>query len=132
MGAMAAQVHVEVGEAGSDDERLEELALRLREELLALEVESVQPAVAGEAPAGSRGGLAALAGVLTVSLQPTIATIGAVVGVVRDWLHRSGGQRTVRIEIDGDTLELGGASAEVQQQLVDDWIARHSVGATGS
>jgi hypothetical protein len=129
---MAAQVHVGVGEAGSDDERLEELALRLREELLALEVESVRPAVAGEAPPGSRSALAGLAGVLTVSLQPTIATIGAVVAVVRDWLHRSGGQRTVRIEIDGDTLELGGASAEVQQRLVDDWIARHSVGAAES
>jgi hypothetical protein len=43
---MAAQVHVGIGEAGSDDERLEELALRLRTELLALEVELVQPPVA--------------------------------------------------------------------------------------
>ena len=129
---MAAQVHVGIGEAGSDDERLEELALRLRAELLTLEVESVQPAVAGEAPADSRSALAAVAGVLTVSLQPTIATIGGVVAVVRDWLHRSGGQRTVRIEIDGDTLELRAASAEVQQRLVDDWIARHSVAVAES
>ena len=129
---MAAQVHVGVGEAGSDDERLEEMALQLRAELLALEVESVQPAVAGEAPTDSRSALAAVAGALTVSLQPTMATIGGVVAVVREWLRRSGGQRTVRIEIDGDTLELGGASAEVQQQLVDDWIARHSVAAAES
>jgi hypothetical protein len=129
---MAAQVHVGIGEAGSDDERLEEMALQLRAELLALEVESVQPAVAGEAPTDSRSALAAVAGALTVSLQPTMATIGGVVAVVREWLRRSGGQRTVRIEIDGDTLELGGASAEVQQKLVDDWIARHSVAAAES
>jgi hypothetical protein len=129
---MAAQVHVGIGEAGSDDERLEEMALQLRAELLALEVESVQPAVAGEAPTDSRSALAAVAGALTVSLQPTMATIGGVVTVVREWLRRSGGQRTVRIEIDGDTLELGGASAEVQQKLVDDWIARHSVAAAES
>jgi hypothetical protein len=129
---MAAQVHVGIGEAGSDDERLEEMALQLRAELLALEVESVQPAVAGEAPTDSRSALAAVVGALTVSLQPTMATIGGVVTVVREWLRRSGGQRTVRIEIDGDTLELGGASAEVQQKLVDDWIARHSVAAAES
>ena len=43
MGAMAAQVHVEVGEVGSDEARLEELALLLREELLALDVQSVEP-----------------------------------------------------------------------------------------
>jgi hypothetical protein len=129
---MAAQVHVGIGEVGSDDERLEEMALQLRAELLALEVESVQPAVAGEAPTDSRSALAAVAGALTVSLQPTMATIGGVVAVVREWLRRSGGQRTVRIEIDGDTLELGGASAEVQQKLVDDWIARHSVAAAES
>jgi hypothetical protein len=129
---MAAQVHVGIGEAGSDDERLEEMALQLRAEQLALEVESVQPAVAGEAPTDSRSALAAVAGALTVSLQPTMATIGGVVAVVREWLRRSGGQRTVRIEIDGDMLELGGASAEVQQKLVDDWIARHSVAVAES
>jgi hypothetical protein len=129
---MATQVLVGVSEVGSDDARLEELALRLRDELLALDVESVQPAVAGEAPPGTRGALAAAAGVLAVTVAPTAQAVGAVVALVRDWLRRSGSQRTVKVEIDGDTLEISGASEQVQQRLVDDWISRHATGATAT
>jgi hypothetical protein len=58
--------------------------------------------------------LAAIAGVLTDHLQPGLQVIGAVVAVVRDWLRRSGSGRTVKIAIDGDVIELTGASDEVQ------------------
>jgi hypothetical protein len=39
---------------------------------------------------------------------------------------RRSGQRAVKIEIGGDTLELTGASDEMQKRLVDDWIQRHA------
>jgi hypothetical protein len=123
---MGAEVRLGVVEAGSDEARLEELALMLRQELLALNVRSVEPYAEGEAPDGSRSALAAIAGVLTVSLQPGLAVVGAVVAVVRDWLRRSGSGRTVKIAIDGDVIELTGASDEVQQQLVDTWVKKHS------
>jgi len=32
----------------------------------------------------------------------------------------------VKIAIDGDVIELTGASDEVQQQLVDAWVKKHS------
>jgi hypothetical protein len=115
-----------VVEEGSDDARLEELALALRQELLALDVRSVEPYREGEAPPGTRGGLAALAGVLSVSFAPGVQVVGAVVAVVRDWLRRSGSGRTVKLAIDGDVIELTGASDELQQQLVDAWIRKHS------
>jgi hypothetical protein len=123
---MGAEVRLGVVEAGSDEARLEELALMLRQELLALNVRSVEPYAEGEAPDGSRSALAAIAGMLTVSLQPGLAVVGAVVAVVRDWLRRSGSGRTVKIAIDGDVIELTGASDEVQQQLVDTWVKKHS------
>jgi hypothetical protein len=123
---MGAEVRLGVVEAGSDEARLEELALMLRQELLALNVRSVEPYAEGEAPDGSRSALAAIAGMLTVSLQPGLAVVGAVVAVVRDWLRRSGSGRTVKIAIDGDVIELTGASDEVQQQLVDAWVKKHS------
>ncbi|TWD72461.1 hypothetical protein FB561_7453 [Kribbella amoyensis] len=123
---MAADVRLGVVEEGSDDARLEELALLLRQELLALDVRSVEPYREGEAPDGTRGGLAAIAGVLTVSVQPGLQAIGAVVGVVRDWLRRSGGGRTVKLTIDGDVIELSGASTDVQQQLVDAFVRKHA------
>lgn len=124
---MGAEVRVGVVEEGSDDARLEELALLLRQELLTLDVRAVEPYREGETPEGTRGpGLAAIAGVLSVSLQPGLQVLGTVVSVVRDWLRRSGSGRTVKVTIDGDTIELSGASDAVQQQLVDAWVRKHT------
>ncbi|HET6988246.1 MAG TPA: hypothetical protein VFI00_16595 [Kribbella sp.] len=127
---MGADVRVGVVEAGSDEARLEELALLLRQELLTLDVGAVEPYREGEAPDGSRGGLAAIAGVLSVSLAPGLQVLGSVVMVVRDWLRRAGGGRTVKLAIDGDVIELTGASDQAQQQLVDAFVRRHA-GADG-
>jgi hypothetical protein len=123
---MTAELRLGVVEEGADADRLEGLSLQLRQELLGLDVSSVEPDLSGDAPEGTRGALAAVAGVLVVSLQPTLQTVGAVVAVVRDWMRRSGGNRTVKIEIGGDVLELTGASDQVQQRVVDDWIRRHA------
>jgi hypothetical protein len=120
------EVRLGVVEQGSDDARLEELALLLRQELLALDVRAVEPYSDGEAPEGSRSGLAAIAGVLSVSLQPGLQALGAVVAVVRDWLRRSGSGRTVKLAIGGDVIELTGANDQVQQQLVDAFVRRHA------
>ncbi len=122
---MGAELHLGVAEPGSDDGRMEELALSLRRELLALDVGSVEPYRVGESPDGTRGAGLALAGALVVSLQPTLQVVGAVVALVREWARR--GNRSVRLEIGGDVLELTGASAEVQQRLVEAWIAKHTV-----
>lgn len=123
---MGAEIRVGVVEDGSDDARLEELALLLRQDLLTLDVQAVEPYREGEAPVGTRGGLAAIAGVLSVSLAPGLQVLGSVVTVVRDWLRRSGSGRTVKLTIDGDTIELSGASDAIQQQLVDAWVRKHA------
>jgi hypothetical protein len=124
---MGAEVRLGVVEEGSDDARLEELALLLRQELLTLDVRSVEPYHEGEAPDGSRGALAAIAGMLSVSVAPGVQAVGAIVAVVRGWLRRSGNERTVKLTIDGDVIELTGASDQAQQQLVDAFIRRHSL-----
>ncbi|GAA0922597.1 hypothetical protein GCM10009554_00250 [Kribbella koreensis] len=123
---MAAEVRVGVLEDGADAARLEELALLLRQELLTLDVRSVEQVREGAAPAGTRGGLAAVAGLLSVSVVPGLQAVGAVVAVVRDWLRRSGGGHTIKLSMDGDTIELTGATDEVQQRLVDAWVRKHS------
>jgi hypothetical protein len=123
---MGAEVRVGVVEDGADAARLEELALQLRQELLTLDVRSVEPVGDGDAPPGTRGGLSAIAGLLSVSLAPGLQVIGAVVAVVRDWLRRSGSGHTIKLSIDGDTIELTGATDEVQQRLVDAWVLKHS------
>lgn len=122
---MGTAVQLDVAEPGADDGRLEELSLRLRDELLALAVQSVEPRTT-EAPEGTRAGIGELAGALVVTVAPTVQLVGAMVAVVRDWLRRTGRDTTVRIEIGGDVLELSGANSETQQRLVDHWIERHS------
>jgi hypothetical protein len=121
-------VRVELSEPGTDDERLEELSLRLAGELRELDVDAVGPAVEGEAPPGTRSALVAAAGALVVSMRPSVGQLTAVVGLVRDWLRRSPGPRSVKVTIDGDTLEITGASDELQRRVVEDWISKHAAG----
>jgi hypothetical protein len=123
---MGEEVRVEVVDGSVDEERLEVLALLLRQELLMLDVRSVEPYGEGAAPEGTRGGLAAVAGVLSVSLAPGLQAIGGVVAVIREWLRRSGGGRSVKVTIDGDVIELTGASDAMQQQLIDTFVRRHA------
>ena len=123
---MGEEVRVEVVDGNVDVERLEVLALLLRQELLMLDVRSVEPYGEGAAPEGTRGGLAAVAGVLSVSLAPGLQAIGGVVAVIREWLRRSGSGRSVKVTIDGDVIELTGASDAMQQQLIDTFVRRHA------
>lgn len=49
----------------------------------------------------------------------------ALVRTVRGWLgNRS--DRRVRVELDGDVLELSGASGKETQRVIDAWIDRHA------
>jgi hypothetical protein len=114
-------------DAGTDasDEEVDRLTGRLREELLELDVDDVRRATAGEAPEGARGIDPEALGHLLVTLATAPATLRAVVGTVRAWLARSAA-RSVRLEVDGDVIEVTGVSSADQQRLIDVWIERHS------
>jgi hypothetical protein len=116
---------LDLAEPGSDDERLEELALGLAGELRELEdVESIGPATSAEAPEGTRSSLAAVAGALVLSVRPSARQLLSVLGLIREWLRCSPVQRRVKVTIDGDTLELTGASDELQTR----WLTTGSPG----
>lgn len=124
-----ADLHLGIVETGAHAERLEELALLLRQDLLELEVDRVDPAPLTDIPPGARSTAAALAGALVVYLKPTVEALGALVAAVRDWLGRGGGgerNRSVRMEINGDILEVTGVSTDLQSRLVNEWIQRHA------
>ena len=124
---MVAEVDVSVAEVGADAEQLEELTRALREEILTLDVESVVPRSGGEAPPGTRAVDAAAIGALVVSVAPALEALARLVTTVGDWLRRGGTQRTVRLKIGDDELELSGASSAVQQQLAMDWVRAHAL-----
>jgi hypothetical protein len=121
-----AEVDVAIAEEGADAEHLEELARALRVEILTLDVESVVPRSAGEAPPGTRAVDAAAVGALVVSVSPALEAMARLVTTVVDWLRRGGTERTVRLKIGNDELELSGVSSATQQQLATDWIRSHA------
>jgi hypothetical protein len=110
--------------AGADAEELEQLARGLRRELLELDVDAVEPAVGDRAPEDARAVEALLAGALIVRLSQTSEALSSLIGTVRSWLG-SHDDRRVRIELDGDVIELSSATDEERERLVDTWIERH-------
>lgn len=112
---------------GTDPDELEQLARSLRTELLELDVDAVEPASTGAAPEGTRAVEALMAGALIVRLARDSEALTSLVRTVRGWLGAHGDRR-VRIELDGDVLELTGTSDEERQRLVEAWIERHDRG----
>jgi hypothetical protein len=109
----------------TDSEELAGLVQRLRAELLDLDVDRVEPLTAGEAPEGAKGVELLALGVLVVQfvLQPGVLT--SIVDGVRSWLQRQS-VRSVKLTLNGDSLEVTGVSSEEQDRLVELWIARNA------
>jgi len=129
---MDGELHLQIAEEGADAGRLAVLAGYLRAELLQLNVEDVSTPQAGEAPPGARAVGADAVGALLVTLGQSAEGLRSVVSVIGEWLrrgHRT--RRTVRLELDGDALELGQASAADQARLIELFVSRHAAGEGG-
>jgi hypothetical protein len=79
---------------------------------------------AGEPPPGTRAVELAALGALVVTVAES-QLLGAVVAAVRSWLAGQP-KRSIKLELDGDVLELTGLSAKDQQRLADEWLRRHT------
>jgi hypothetical protein len=120
---VATEVRIELFEPEADPERMDRLTSDLRQELLELDVDSVSPVSAGPAPPDSKGLELAAIGTLLVYAKNSLPLVSAVVSAVRAWVQRgvpSG--RTLKITVDGNTLELSAATDDQQQQLVDEFL----------
>jgi hypothetical protein len=109
----------------ADTEELAVLAVQLREQLLELDIESAEPTTVGQAPPGTRAGEVLLAGVLTVMLAQSSGLLTAVVETVKSWASL-GRERSVKLELDGDVLEVTGITRTNQRELIQTWIDRHA------
>lgn len=116
-----------VVEAGPDydDEELFGLTQGLRSELLELDVDAVDLGAGGEAPDGAKGVELLAIGGLVVKFALNSSLLKSVVDTTTAWLGRQGA-RSVKLTLDGDTLELTGVSSDEQSKLVEQWIARHA------
>jgi hypothetical protein len=118
-------VHVTlVLETDEEARDVEEATARLRRELLSLDVDSVERAPGGAAPEGTRAVDLASIATLIVTVAQGAAALAPLVTAVQAWLAaRSSG--TVKLEIDGDKIEIPARMTPVQQRAVDAWLARH-------
>jgi hypothetical protein len=124
MGDRVSQMFVEIDAGSGDDaEYLARLTYRLRDELLALDVDNVELAAVGEAPDGSMGVSALATGGLVVRFV-TQDALRLIVSSVRSWLARQH-CRSVKLTLGGDSLEVTGISSAAQDKLIDLWMARH-------
>jgi hypothetical protein len=123
MGDPLPKLGIQVGELDADPEEVAEATLQLRRELLDLDVGAVEVPRAGEAPPGTKGvELAALGGLVVNMAKPEL--LGAVIAAVRSWLSRSR-QRSIKLALGDDVLELTGVSSDEQRRLADEWLRRH-------
>src|SRR5215470_15037767 len=99
------RITVRLTEVGADEQQLDDLTRRLREELLDLDV-PVDVPVAGAAPVGAKSVEMAALGMLVITLSQS-PVLAAIVTAVSNWLGQRR-QRTVKLDIDGDVLELSG------------------------
>ncbi|MDQ3764257.1 MAG: hypothetical protein M3460_22570 [Actinomycetota bacterium] len=123
-----AQLDVRIeAEPDADREELVALAVRLREWLLPVGVESVGFVAAGPAPSGTRSAGMFVADMLTVLFARFSELLVKLIDVVQSWLSSSGA-RSVRLELDGDVLEVTGITRGDQRELIRTWIDRHTDG----
>ncbi len=109
---------VALGVKGADARELDELTRNLRNELRQQDVRSVERIAQGEAPPGSKGDPFTL-GWLAVTLSPIVAN--KVFDILVEWARRKH-DRTVKVTIGQDTIELSGASGEERQKLLNKWM----------
>jgi hypothetical protein len=109
-------------EPDAEAAELEDAASQLQQELLGLDVDAVERPPGEPPPPGTRAAEAALLGTVVVAAGRT--AMAAVLHTIRSWVARTA-SRTVRITLDGDTIEVANASDEDQRRLIEAFLARH-------
>jgi Effector Associated Constant Component 1 len=109
----------------TDPEDREHLGLQLRNELRALDVDDVAVVGGGPPPDGAKSGAAAPLTEWLVTLSAGGGVFVTVIATIKDWLGRRSAGHTVKLTIDGDTLELDGATQSERDELVATFVRRH-------
>lgn len=108
-----------------DTEELLELTRRLQDELLELDIDEIAFDSGGDAPAGAKGVELLAFGTLAIRFALSSTVLRSVVDTTAAWLGRQQA-RTVKLTLDGDTLEVTGIHSDEQSRLIEQWVARHA------
>lgn len=106
-------------------EELSETTQQLRQELLEIDLDSVDFVSSGEAPSQTKSGDPITLGALLLTLAASGGVITTLINALQSWTTRHE-RHSVTLEIDGDKLEIHGISSDEQKQLISSWLARNS------
>lgn len=121
------ELRLQLSESGADAERLDTLTGYLRQELVELDVGTVTALRAGPPPPGARAIDALAIGGLLVTLTESTQGVRNVVAAIRRWLAQGNrAKRTVRLELEGDVLELSEVTETEQSRLIELFVSRHA------
>ena len=123
---MSTELQIEIIDPEADDERLATMTETLRQDLLALDVDSVKRVSGGTAPDGSKGIDPAAIGAILVALKGSVELATQVVSAVKSWMRRGGSKNTtqvLKLTMNGQSIELSAATIDQQQQLVDAFVS---------
>jgi hypothetical protein len=108
----------------ADAQEIAQLLERVRAEVAEHEYDvAADPAVA-PVPGGAKAVDPASVNSFLVALAASGGVLTSLIGVLQGWLLRSSARMLV-VEIDGDRLELAGATSAERQRLIDAWLSRH-------
>ena len=116
------QIHIQVG-SGADPERRDRATNSLHEDLLEMGVGQLQRATDPVSVEGMRALDVVALGALAISIKPSVALLAQLVQTIRNWIGRS--SNVVKLQIDGDQIELTGVTTEERSVLIATWIERH-------
>ena len=120
------EVSIEISPAADDaPEEIQELTLRLREELVHLDVDAVDIQLTGERPSGAKVGDPGTWGAILIGLAASGGVLTTLIGAIQSWLTRNE-RRSIKLKIGEDTLEVTNVSSNEEARLIRDWIKRHS------
>lgn len=115
------------GMPDSDEAELYSLASRLRADLLELDVDDVRWSSAqDEPPQGVKGVALVTSGSLVVTAAAFL--LRSVIRLADTWLKNQP-VRTIKVELQGRTLELTGSTAAERELLIDAFLAGEAAAA---
>lgn len=126
MAVVRGELTVEVGAEDADVGELAEMTSQLRAWLLDLDVDVARPSEESLiVPEHAKGDPPQRLDSLIVQLLLQQQVLQSVIGALQSWLGRRPG-RSIKMTIDGDSLELTGVSTAQLDQLVEVWVKRHA------
>ncbi|WP_019809030.1 hypothetical protein [Saccharomonospora halophila] len=127
MAALSLTITVDtaVVDAEEHEAHTADLGRRLRESAGSLRA---SPAPVAEAPPGAKGLGSALVAGFEVTVTASRRTLAAVIETLRAWTTAVT-SRSVVVELDGDRLEITGATTEQIDHVLEAFLDRHTPGS---